>query len=89
VNVAFFVAVVGIWIGFAWAMASRQAAPDVWWRWLRSRPLALQALIWIVGLPWMIGLASDWRAPAERIAVVALIAIGSMLAAGNIAFASE
>ena len=54
---------------------------------------ALQAwLVSIATLPWMIGLAvweSGWRTAAVRTALVALIAIGFIVASFNIAFVGD
>jgi hypothetical protein len=68
---------VALWIAFFVLMA---ADPDVLhrlWAWLRGLPLAAEIVMWIVTLPWAVGLAVwetslvDWL----RVLLVVLIAL--------------
>jgi hypothetical protein len=78
----FFILMVVLWGAFiALAVASPetlsgawQSTRDLWW--------PLQVLVWIVLLPWMIGLwvwQTDWSLGA-RSALVAVLAVGSSAA---------
>jgi hypothetical protein len=80
----------GMWAAFGCVLVSRPAALARAWRAVRDLPLPVEALAWIVFLPWLSGLAiweSGWRgAQARRLAVLgvamAFIAFWSILTFG-------
>lgn len=74
----FFIVMVGLWGAFiALAFVSPETLNDAW-LWTRGLAWPLQVLVWIVFLPWMIGLwvwQADWSF-AARLAVVVVLAVG-------------
>lgn len=45
-----------LWIGFAVGLAASQESVDAAWTWVRSLPLILQGVLWVLFLPVMLGL---------------------------------
>ncbi len=75
---AFFFIMIVVWGAFiALALASPGTLDDAW-RWAHGLAWPLQIVVWIVFLPWMIGLwvwQADWSF-AVRMALVCVIAVG-------------
>jgi hypothetical protein len=74
---ASFAITVGGWVAFAVAVvASQQTLDDVWTS-VRDLPLVVEAVVWLFGFPFLIGLAI-WQASwgeAVRLTVIAVLAI--------------
>jgi len=74
----FFVIMVGLWGAF---IALAFTAPDTLthlWQWVGDLWWPFEIAVWIVFLPWMIGLLvwqADWSF-AARMAVIAVLALG-------------
>jgi hypothetical protein len=68
---------VGGWVAFLIALiVARQTLDDVWTA-ARDLPLALEALAWVLGFPFLVGLAI-WNASwdeAVRLAAVAVLVV--------------
>jgi hypothetical protein len=68
---------VGGWVAFAVALvASQQTLDDVWTS-VRDLPLVVEGVVWLLGFPFLIGLAI-WRASwdeAVRLTVIASVAV--------------
>ena len=45
-----------LWTGFAFALVRDRSRLDAAWRWIRGLPLIVQALVWLLFLPVMVGL---------------------------------
>ena len=45
-----------LWIAFAVSLIRSQGDLDSAWRWVRSRPLIVQGLLWLLFLPVLVGL---------------------------------
>ena len=75
---ASFAIMVGGWVVFLFALiASRQTLDDVWTA-VRDLPLALESLAWLLGFPFLVGLAI-WNASwdeAVRLLAIAVLAVG-------------
>lgn len=71
-----FAIMVGGWVAFAVVLvASRQTLDDVW-EWVRELPLPVEGVVWLLGFPFLIGLAI-WQAPwgeVLRLVVIAVLA---------------
>jgi hypothetical protein len=66
-----------LWITFIALMAFSSGTLDSIWEWLRSLPLAAEIVMWIIALPWALGLLiweSSWDEWA-RVLVVVLLAL--------------
>jgi hypothetical protein len=74
----FFIIMVGLWGAFiAVAFTSPDTLTDIW-RWAGDLWWPFQIAVWILFLPWMIGLwvwQTDWSF-AARMAVIAVLAVG-------------
>ena len=74
---ASFAIMVGGWLVFLFALlASRQTLDDVWTA-VRDLPLGLESLAWLLGFPFLVGLAI-WNASwdeAVRLLVIAVLAV--------------
>lgn len=74
----FFIIMVGLWgVFIALAFASPETLNDAW-QWSRDLAWPLQVVVWIVFLPWMVGLwvwQTDWSL-GVRLAIVAVLAVG-------------
>jgi hypothetical protein len=79
----FFIIMVGLWGAFiALAFTSPDTLSDVW-NWAGDLWWPLQIVVWILFLPWMIGLwvwQADWSF-AARMAAIAVLAVGWSAAA--------
>lgn len=65
----------GLWIAFGAAIVASQGSLDNAWEWLRSLPLILQGVVWLLFLPVAAGLwvwESTWPAIVRLTIVVAL-----------------
>jgi hypothetical protein len=91
-SVVFFIVMLGGWLAFGWAVVSSPGTLDTAWRTVRALPALPAWLVSTATLPRMIGLAvweSGWRTAEVRVAVVALIAVGFIVASFNIAFVGD
>jgi hypothetical protein len=74
---ASFAIMVGGWVAFAVALvASRQTLDDVWTS-VHDLPLVVEGVVWLLGFPFLIGLAI-WQASwdeAVRLTVIAVLAV--------------
>ena len=74
----FFIAMVALWGAFiAVAFTSPETLMDIW-RWVGDLWWPLQIVVWVLFLPWMVGLLvwqADWSFTA-RMAVIVLLALG-------------
>ena len=72
-----FAIMVGGWVAFAVGLvASQQTLDDVWTS-VRDLPLVVEGVVWLLGFPFLIGLAI-WRASwdeAVRLTVIAVLAV--------------
>jgi hypothetical protein len=55
-NGVLFVVFLALWIGFGIALIASQGSLDDAWTWIRSLPLVLQGVLWVLFLPVMAGL---------------------------------
>lgn len=55
-NVFVFILFAGLWVGFAYALIAGQESLDATWQWIRSLPLILQGVVWLLFLPVVVGL---------------------------------
>jgi hypothetical protein len=70
-----------LWAGFGIALVRDRARLDDAWRWVRGLPLIIQALVWLLFLPVLVGLWV-WRAAwplAGRLATIGGLAGWSLL----------
>jgi hypothetical protein len=66
-----------LWIAFIALMAFSSGTLDSIWEWLRSLPLAAEIVMWIIALPWALGLLV-WESSWEewlRVLVVVVMAL--------------
>jgi hypothetical protein len=74
----FFIVMVGLWGAFiAVAFTSPGTLTEIW-RWAGDLWWPLQVVVWVLFLPWMIGLLvwqADWSFTA-RMAVILVLAVG-------------
>jgi hypothetical protein len=74
----FFIVMVGVWGAFiALAFTSPETLSDIW-RWAGDLWWPVQIAVWVLFLPWMIGLLvwqADWSF-AARMAVIVVLALG-------------
>jgi hypothetical protein len=62
-----------VWIVFIALMAFNPGALDSIWSWLRNLPLAAEIVMWIVALPWALGLLvweTSWDGWVRALVVV-------------------
>jgi hypothetical protein len=45
-----------LWLGFGYALIASQGSLDAAWQWVRSLPLLIQGLAWLVFLPVLVAL---------------------------------
>ena len=74
---ASFAIMIGGWVAFAAALlASPQSLEDVWTA-IRDLPLLVEGVVWLLGFPFLIGLAiwqTSWEEPV-RLTVIAVLAV--------------
>ena len=74
---ASFAIMLGGWVAFALALvASQQTLDDVWTS-VRDLPLVVEGVVWLLGFPFLVGLAI-WQASwdeAVRLSVIAVLAV--------------
>jgi hypothetical protein len=74
---ASFTIMAGGWVAFVVALvASRQTLDDVWTS-VRDLPLVVEGAVWLLGFPFLVGLAiwhASWDEPA-RLIVIAVLAV--------------
>ena len=67
-----------LWLAFGGALVASQASLDQAWQTIRALPLVVQAIVWVLFLPVMIGLwiweASGWNVIVRVVLVVSLAA---------------
>ena len=72
---AWFGLMIGSWLAFAvLAVTSEDTLAGIW-DWVRGLPLALELVIWILTLPWMLALAvweSAWSDTSRVLVVLAI-----------------
>jgi len=74
---ASFVIMVGGWAAFAVVLVASQQTLDEVWTSVRDLPLVVEGVAWLLGFPFLIGLAI-WQASwdeAVRLTVIAVLAI--------------
>jgi hypothetical protein len=74
-NVVVFVVFAVLWIGFAYALIASQGSLDAAWQWIRSLPLILQGVVWLLFLPVVAGLwiwESGWTTAVRLLLVVGI-----------------
>jgi hypothetical protein len=74
---ASFAIMVGGWAAFGVALAASPEALDDVWASVRGLPLPLEALVWLLGFPFLVGVAiwrASWDEPV-RLAAIAVLAI--------------
>lgn len=72
-----FAIMVGGWVAFAVALVASQPTLDDVWTSVRDLPLVVEAVVWLLGFPFLIGLAI-WQASwdeAVRLTVIAVLAV--------------
>lgn len=76
-----FVIMIGTWIAFGALAAWSPGTLDDIWQWIRDLPTWGEVVAWILGLPWVIGLAirdSSWDGWV-RTTSIWVVAIGWIL----------
>jgi hypothetical protein len=71
---ASFAIMVSGWLAFAVALMASQHTLDEVWSWVGDRPLLVEGVIWLLGFPFLIGLAI-WQAPWDDIVRLVAIAV--------------
>jgi hypothetical protein len=74
---ASFAIMVAGWAAFAVAVVVSQQPLDDVWTWVRDLPLVAEAAVWVLGFPFLVGLAI-WQSPwdeAVRLAAIAGLAV--------------
>jgi hypothetical protein len=77
-GVRWFAFMVGMWVALALVAVSRAETLDDIWSWVRDLPLVIEGIVWLLFLPWVLGLAvweSSWDGWL-RLLIVSSIAIG-------------
>jgi hypothetical protein len=72
---ASFAIMVGGWVAFAVALVVSQQTLDDVWAAVRDLPLPAEAVVWVLGFPFLVGLAiwqSSWDEAVRLIAIAAL-----------------
>jgi hypothetical protein len=73
---ASFAIMAGGWVAFAVALVASQQTLDDLWTSVRDLPLVAEAVVWLLGFPFLVGLAI-WQASwdeAVRLAAIAMVA---------------
>ena len=74
----FFIVMVGLWGAFVALAFSSPGTLNSIWHWAGGLALPFQIVVWVLFLPWMIGLLvwhTDWSF-AARMAVILVLALG-------------
>ena len=74
---ASFAIMAGGWVAFAVALVASQHTLDDAWTSVRDLPLVVEGMVWLLGFPFLIGLAV-WHASwdeAVRLTVIAVFAL--------------
>ena len=74
---ASFAIMAGGWIAFSVALVASPGTLDETWNAVRELPLALEGIAWLLGFPFLVGLAI-WQASwdeAVRLLAIALVAL--------------
>lgn len=74
-NVAVFLVFAALWAGFAAALVWSQGSLDQTWEWIRSLPLPLQGVLWLLFLPVTAGL---WVWETTWPLVMRLVLVGGL-----------
>jgi len=64
-----------LWVGFGYGLVASQGSLDAAWHWVRQLPLILQALVWVLFLPVLVGLwiyETTWPIVLRLVAIVGL-----------------
>jgi hypothetical protein len=72
---ASFAIMVGGWVAFTVALAASRSTLDDVWTSVRDLPLPLEGLAWLLGFPFLVGLAiwqSSWNEAARLVAIAVL-----------------
>jgi hypothetical protein len=80
-DIAFFTVMVTLWLAFAGLLVASPATLEGTWRSVRALPLPVEAIVWLLFLPWMLGLAvwESRRRMSVRLLAVAVLAAGFVL----------
>ncbi len=76
------VVLLGGWACFAY-LTTLPGGLDAAWAWTRAQPLVMQAAMWLLLLPWMVGLAIwqlGWPPTVRAVAIVVMAGSWSSLA---------
>ncbi len=65
-----------LWVGFIAALVMNREWLDLLWDWVRSLPLVIQIIVWVLFLPGMVGL---WIWESSWPALVRLLAFGGIV----------
>jgi ABC-type amino acid transport system permease subunit len=63
-------------VAFAYYLITDPSRLEAVWAWTRSTPLLVQAVIWLLALPWMIALwiwTLPWAVPVRFVLVAAVL----------------
>ena len=74
---ASFAIMVGGWVAFAVALVASQRTLDDVWTTIRDLPLLVEGVVWLLGFPFLIGLAisqASWD-EAVRLTAIAVLAV--------------
>jgi len=74
---ASFAIMVSGWVAFAVALVASQQTLDDAWTSVRDLPLVVKGVVWLLGFPFLVGLAV-WQASwdeAVRLTVIAVLAV--------------
>ena len=69
-------------LAFAYYLIKDPARLTQAWAWIRSLPLLMQAVFWLLGLPWMIALwvwTLPWAMPIRFVLVVGVLLFATWL----------
>ena len=69
-------------VAFAYYLFTNPARLTEVWAWTRSLPLLVQAVIWLLALPWMIALwiwVLPWALPIRMVLVVSILLAATWL----------
>ena len=85
INMAAFTILTGLWLAFAIALVAARPSLDATWRGVRTLPLPVKGIVWLLTLPVMVALGvweGAWRARSwpviVRLLVVAALALATL-----------